>query len=121
MANQRNEYKDLIDNIESIRMYDGRNKGVDVYTCEKCGKTFLTRYKDKGVTPFTIACKEDDCKGTMVHRNTISEEQAEKEGLIVHNWVRPTLEQFDEFIKQGKTGLIEHLVQGGLVLEEELK
>lgn len=121
MANKINEYKKLIDNIESIRMYDGRDKGVDVYVCEKCGKTFLTRYKDKGVTPFIIACKENRCKGTMVHRNTISEEQAEKEGLIVHNWIRPTLEQFDEFVKQGKTGLVEHLIHGGLMLEEEIK
>lgn len=121
MANKRNEYKELIDNIESIRMYDGRDKGVDVYVCEKCGKTFLTRYKDKGVTPFTIACRNEGCKGTMLHEHTITEEQVKKEGLIVHNWVRPTLEQFDKFVKQSKTGLIEHLLQGGLMLEEEIK
>ena len=121
MANQRNEYKNLIDRAESMRIYDGRNKGVDVYICEKCGKTFLTRYKDKGVTPFTIACREDECKGTMVHKNTISEEQAKKEGLVVHNWIRPTLEQFDALVKAEKLGLVDHLLQGGLMLEDELK
>lgn len=29
------EYKKLVDNIESLRMYDGRGT-VDRYVCEKC-------------------------------------------------------------------------------------
>ena len=51
------EYKELINNIESIPMYDGRNKGIDVYVCNKCGHKFYTKYKDKGVTPFVIKCR----------------------------------------------------------------
>ena len=57
------KYDNLVGRIEKERIYDGRDKGVDVYTCGKCGATKYTRYKDKGVTPFTIGCK---CGCTMV-------------------------------------------------------
>ena len=31
-------------------MFDGRNKGVDVYVCEKCGKTTMTNCLDKCIS-----------------------------------------------------------------------
>lgn len=113
----KQKYDQLVHGIESARMYDGRGKGVDVYVCEKCGKQFLTRYKDKGVTPFTIKCRRDACNATMIHRGTISEEQAKNESLVVHNWVRPTFKQIQSLSR----GAIEHVLRGGLMLEDELE
>ena len=50
----KQEYDKMIADIESARMFDGRGRGVDVYTCEECGEHFYTQYKDKGVTPFSL-------------------------------------------------------------------
>jgi len=113
----KQKYDKLVSEIESKKMFDGRGKGVDVYVCEKCGKQFLTRYKDKGVTPFTIKCRRDACNATMIHRGTISEEQANNESLVVHNWVRPTFEQLQAL----NEGAIDHVLRGGLMLEDELE
>jgi len=112
----KQQYDELVSSIETANMFDGRDKGVDVYVCEKCGSQFYTRYKDKGVTPFTIRCRRDACAATMIHRITISEAQAKNDGLVVHNWVRPT---FEQFLKLNE-GAQEHVLNGGLMLEEEL-
>ena len=112
----KSQYDKLVSEIETEKGYDGRDKGVDVYVCEKCGKQFYTRYKDKGVTPFTIQCRREGCNATMIHRTTISEAQAKNEGLAVHNWVRPTFEQLQTLSE----GAIEHVLNGGLMLEDEL-
>ena len=37
---------------------------VNTYTCQKCGKKFTTVDKDKGVTPFIIKCRDDECDGS---------------------------------------------------------
>lgn len=113
----RQKYDQLVAGIESAKMFDGRDKGVDVYVCEKCAKQFYTRYKDKGVTPFTIKCRREACGATMIHRSTISEEEARNCRLAVHNWVRPTFEQLQTL----SDGAIEHVLKGGLMLEDELK
>lgn len=113
----RKQYDKLVAEIESAKVYDGRNKGVDVYVCEKCGKQFYTQYKDKGVTPFTIRCRIDECGGTMIHKCTISVGQARINGIVIHNWVRPTFEQLQKLSE----GAIDHVLQGGLMLEDELK
>ena len=88
----KQQYDKLVSGIETAKMFDGRNKGVDVYVCKKCGKQFYTRYIDKGVTPFTIKCRHCE-HGTMKHDQTISERVANFMALEVHNWVRPTYEQ----------------------------
>jgi hypothetical protein len=113
----KKKHDKLVAEIESMSGYDGRGKGVDVYVCEKCGKQFYTRYKDKGVTPFTIRCRREVCNATMVHRTTISESQAKNEGLVVHNWVRPT---FEQLLKLSE-GAQEHVLDGGLMLDDELE
>lgn len=109
-------YDKLIAEIESAKVYDGRNKGVDVYVCKKCGSQFYTRYKDKGVTPFTIRCRREACGATMIHKSTIYEEEARNCRLAVHNWVRPT---FEQFLKLNEVAQ-EHVLNGGLMLEDEL-
>ena len=114
--NLKSEYDKLVADIKKAKMFDGRGKGVDIYKCQECGNLFCTRYKDKGVTPFTIRCRAKGCKGTMVHKNTVSEECAEREGFIVHNWVRPTFEQLLKL----SDGAIQHVLDGGLMLEDEL-
>lgn len=113
----KQQFDKLVSGIETAKMFDGRNKGVDVYVCEKCGKQFYTRYKDKGVTPFTIRCRREACGATMTHRLTISEDQARNCRLSVHNWVRPTFEQFQTL----NEGAQEHVLNGGLMLEDELE
>ena len=115
MKTLKEKYDKLVAGIESAQIYDGRNTGVDVYVCEKCGHRFYTRYKDKGVTPFTIKCR--NCEhGTAIHKDTISEQIANFMGFEVHDWVRPTFEQLQKF----NEGAIEHVLNGGLMLEDEL-
>lgn len=111
------QYKKLVAGIEELKIYDGRNKGIDVYICEKCGKKTLTRYKDKGVTPFVMRCSH--CNGYAQHANTISEREARIlnliEGAEILNWVRPPL----GWLLNHKEA-IEHVLNGGLVLETEV-
>ena len=111
----KQQYNELVSGIETAKMFDGRNKGVDVYVCKKCGKQFYTRYKDKGVTPFAIKCRHCD-HGTMTHDHTISEQDANFMAFEVHNWVRPTFEQLQKL----SDGAIEHVLDGGLMLQDEL-
>ena len=111
----KQHYDEIVSIIETAKMFDGRGKGVDVYVCEKCGKQFYTRYKDKGVTPFTIKCRYCE-HGTMTHDQTISEQVANVMAFEVHNWVRPTYEQLLKL----NEGAQEHVLNGGLMLEDEL-
>lgn len=109
------KYDKLVAEIESAEVYDGRGKGVDIYQCKECGFQFYTRYKDKGVTPFTVRCR--NCNhGTAVHDKTITEQMASFLGVKVHNWVRPTYGQLQTL----SDGAIEHVLNCGLMLEDEL-
>lgn len=111
----KQQYDELVSGIETAKMFDGRNKGVDIYQCKECGFQFYTRYKDKGVTPFTVRCR--NCNhGTAVHDKTITEQMASFLGVKVHNWVRPT---FGQLLKLNE-GAQEHVLNGGLMLEDEL-
>ena len=113
----KEKYDKLVAEIESAKIFDGRGKGVDVYVCEKCGVRYYTRYKDKGVTPFTIRCRREACGATMIHRSTITEEEANVCRLAVHNWVRPSFEQLQTLSE----GAVDHVLKGGLMLEDELE
>ncbi len=113
-------YDDLRTRLLSTKMYDGRNKGVDVYVCEKCGRQFYTRYIDLGVTPFTIKCRNKECNAVMIHKSTIDEITTLMNKLTVHNWVRPSLEWLDKQREKNNIGVIDHVLNGGLLLEEEL-
>lgn len=110
-------YKKLIEEIDGKKIYDGRGKGVDVYTCDKCGFPTLTRYKDKGVTPYVMRCSH--CDGNAKHSQTISETRVPKFcavfGVEVYNWVRPPLEWL---LKHKRAA--DHVLNGGLVLEREI-
>ena len=103
-------------NPDELKVYDGRGKGVDVYVCESCGEFFYTRYKDKGVTPFIIRCRK--CGHSAQHKHTISEVEAYMYHCDVKNCVRPS---FDWVVKHRfDNGVIEHILNGGLFLEDEL-
>lgn len=112
------QYNEMAAEIESVKMFDGRGRGVDVYICDKCGGMTFTRYKDKGVTPFTIICEYCNAPG-MMHKHTLSEWDVRDRfpGARIKNWIRPTLK---ETMRLG-VGTIEHIAKGGLVLEEEVK
>lgn len=113
----RRQYKKLVAGIEELKIYDGRGKGIDVYICEKCGKKTLTRYKDKGVTPFVMRCSY--CDSSARHANTIYERDAGilnvVEGTEILNWVRPLL----WWLLKHKEAA-EFVLNGGLVLETEI-
>ena len=103
-------YNELVNKIEEMRMYDGRGT-VDRYICDTCGWMLHTTYKDKGVTPFTMRCPK--CNGTMYHKQTFRKETV-PDWVEVKNWYRPPLE---EVLKMNE-GTIEHILLGGLILEE---
>ena len=123
MEELKKKYDQMLKDIETAPIFDGRGGGVDVYICEKCGNRFYTQYTAKGVTPFTIGCRF--CKAAiksaiMLHRITISYKEwskLEASGAKLHNWVRPTYEQMIKL----SPGTQRHVLNGGLVLEEDLK
>ncbi|MBQ6097974.1 MAG: hypothetical protein IJK99_09535 [Bacteroidales bacterium] len=114
----RRQYKALVANVEEMKVFDGRGKGVDVYVCEKCGRRTLTRYKDKGVTPFVMQCSH--CDGYAQHVETVSEDKALllrlADGITIQNWVRPPL----KWLLKQNAGTVQHVLDGGLVLEKEV-
>ena len=123
MEELKKKYDQMLKDIETSRIFDGRGTGVDVYICEKCGERFYTQYRAKGITPFTIGCRF--CKAAiMSHKTTIYYEKLikmAKLGLIsdkkLHRWVRPTYEQMIKLSQD----MQQHVLNGGLVLKEELE
>ena len=121
----KSKYDALINNVNNNRLdvYDGRGKGVDVYICQKCGAHILTRYKALGVTPFIMNCQ--NCgTGYAYHVQTISVEVAKSLCNLgecykgkVFEWVRPSFEWLNKQRKKDRVGVIEHVLNGGLVLE----
>lgn len=104
------QYNKLTSEIEEKKMYDGRGT-VDRYICDTCGHMTHTTYKDKGVTPFVMRCPK--CGGDMVHKHTFKKDTV-PDWVEVKNWYRPSLE---EVLKMNE-GTIEHILDGGLILEE---
>ncbi len=109
------KYEELVSSLENAQIYDGR--GVyNGYVCEKCGYITATLYKEKGVTPFIIQCEK--CGKAAIHKITsINEPPADPNISEVKNWVRPT---FDQLMKMNQA-TIDHVLNGGLVFEDELK
>lgn len=105
------QYNSMVASIEDAKIYDGRGE-YNLYECNKCNNYKVTLYKDKGVTPFIMRCK---CGGDMMH--TKSSKQAPPSYVKVYNWVRPNLEQTMSLSE----GMRNHILNGGLILEDELK
>lgn len=111
----RKKYNKLVRDVESMQIYDGRGKGIDVYVCDTCGAKFFTRYANKGVTPFVTYCRK--CQvGAAMHRTTISEDQFIHSYLAqgLHEWKRPSFEQFLKLSPEAQN----HVLQGGLILDD---
>lgn len=111
---QIKEYRKLLKDPESvIDVYDGRGTEVDVYICDHNPEhKFRTYYKDYGVAPFAICCKE--CKrGVMSHQRTIKFQSEEYRYVIADGyWYRPGMWYFLKHRHEK-----EHLLLGGLVLK----
>lgn len=102
-------YYDMASTIEEANIYDGRGT-YDWYICDKCGNCKATTYGCKGVTPFMIGCS---CGGTMAHKET---HKSVSDYVRVEKWIRPSIEQLKYF----SPSTIEHILNGGLILESEL-
>ena len=102
-------YDKMVSTIEYADIYDGRGT-YDLYKCEKCNKQKFTTYSVKGVTPFCIECS---CGGTMNHDKTY---KSVPDHIPVEKWVRPNKEQ----LKILSNYSIEHVLNGGLVLQSDL-
>lgn len=92
--------------------YDGRGRGVDVYECSGCGGRFYTEYGDRGVTPFSMRCRECGV-GLATHTDTLPSCLVDGE---VHRWVRPTLKEFLRMSPE----MQDHVLNGGLVLMDDI-
>lgn len=103
-------YNKLVEEIENMEIYDGRNT-VDQYQCGKCHSRIFTTYKDKGVTPFVIGCPV--CGGSMQHNRTFSKDTF-PEDVRVLKWYRPELKHL---LKMNEPE-IDHFLNGGLILEK---
>lgn len=111
----KRKYNELVASLEDAKMYDGRGE-YNGYVCEKCGYITATLYKEKGVTPFIIQCEK--CGKLAMHKITSrNAPPADPNISEVKNWVRPTL---DQLMKMSQA-TIDHVLNGGLVFEEELK
>ena len=110
----KRKYNELVASLEDAKMYDGRGE-YNGYVCEKCGYITATLYKEKGVTPFIIQCKK--CGKAAIHKITSrNAPPADPNISEVKNWVRPTL---DQLMKMSQA-TIDHVLNGGLVFEDEL-
>lgn len=111
----KRKYNELVASLEDAKMYDGRGE-YNGYVCEKCGYITATLYKEKGVTPFIIQCEK--CGKAAMHKITSRNAPPAAPNISeVKNWVRPTL---DQLMKMSQA-TIDHVLNGGLVFEEELK
>lgn len=104
----RKEYERFCETVDG---YDGRGK-FDLYECNWCSHHLFTTYAEKGVTPFTMGCKECG-NGTMYHSRTFDAVPSEEKVL---KWIRPTYEQYRKL----HPGDREHINMGGLILETKL-
>lgn len=107
----KKRYDKMVSGIEEAGIYDGRGT-YDLYKCKKCGHSIITTYAAKGVTPFIIRCK--GCGGDMIHKETY---KSIPETIYPIKWVRPKIWQTVKLSHE----LIEHVLNGGLVMETELK
>lgn len=98
--------------VSNIRCYDGRGT-VDEYACKDCGNKVHTTYGVLGVTPFVIKCNQ--CGRSMMHDKTYKKDSFPN-NIEVKKWVRPSLE---DFLRMNNSTQ-EHILNGGLLLEEEI-
>ena len=103
------KYNEMVSNIESCKIFDGRGT-FDMYECNKCTNMKFTTYAVKGVTPFCMNCS---CGGTLQHTKSFKNVPSY---INVEKWIRPTLETLEMLSK----GEINHVLNGGLLLESEI-
>lgn len=111
----KRKYNELVASLEDAKMYDGRGE-YNGYVCEKCGYITATLYKEKGVTPFIIQCEKCG-KAAMNKITSRNAPPADPNISEVKKWVRPTLDQ----LMNMSQATIDHVLNGGLVFEDELK
>ena len=111
----KRKYNELVASLEDAKMYDGRGE-YNGYVCEKCGYITATLYKEKGVTPFIIQCEKFG-KAAMHKITSRNAPPADPNISEVKKWVRPTLDQLMKMSQE----TIDHVLNGGLVFEDELK
>lgn len=102
---------------------DGRN----VYQCAS-GHNTLTIHESRGVTPMFMECKVCSSRSTSMMYSV------SQEGTLINirntdplpvditeRWIRPTKEQVWELQCRSQNWMVEHILNGGLILESELQ
>ncbi len=98
--------------LANVRLAKNRQRGnVNSWTCKTCGAVLWCVDHDEGVTPMIVLCQDESCGGEAVSAFY----QVGLPGAApppTHRWIRPrSLAGLDPGTRQ-------HVVQGGLVLEE---
>jgi hypothetical protein len=102
-----NEFRARIAKIQNT--FAGR---YNAYTCDKCGKAYLTLDVDPGVTPMFSPCfATEGCDGRAHSAGYPNGEPPEEFGDAIIHWVRPTKEE----MKGLSEPVRQHVEQGGLV------
>ena len=86
------------------------NKGkVNIYTCQTCAQSIVTKDVDEGTTPFMILCEATEgCQGVM-HSHFCGVDQNLPHS---YEWFRP--ETLDGYGPE----MVEHIKLGGLDLRK---
>lgn len=82
----------------------------NVYACDVCMGRIVVVHLDNGVTPMTLGCKAEGCKGTMYSSGYRRAAQTEIPNFV---WYRP---QSDQGRFDPDPDVHEHIVRGGLLL-----
>ena len=92
--------------MEAAKSYT-KNFGVNLYRCDFCGHSIVTRDLDFGCTPFMIGCEKCNKMATSLCYRV---PQTLKH---THEWYRPSRDEFAALDRPSK----EHCAKGGLLLK----
>jgi hypothetical protein len=92
---------------------------INHYICETCKGLTRTINRDEGTTPFMIRCKITGCGGLA--RSSFY--QVSQDHAPGWEWIRPTPEEFEEYLKSNKVEMHrrefkEHCDNGGMLMRK---
>lgn len=88
---------------------------VNVYVCDECSGTTVTRNRDTGTTPFAMRCRKAGCGGAA----TSTFYTGPQSQVATHTWIRPNDQELEHVLQrfpQYAADIREHVSLGGMVL-----